>query len=155
LVLQPQEGPLVTGLDESGHELGGAEEANLVALVACLGGECRGQVRLARAGRDSDRLQHLRRLLPCEVRVTSAVHPLFGRLVPATGFKRREGILLLAVILPDGSPGTIPADATNVLGEPATEAGTSVLSVEGVRRLQALISSLEPGRSRSRHRRRK
>src|ERR1019366_6084151 len=37
--------------------------------------------------RDRDRLQHLRRLLPCEVRVTSVVHPLFGRLLPANGFK--------------------------------------------------------------------
>jgi len=117
--------------------------------------ECGGEEGLADVRRDSDRLQYLRRLLPCEVRVTSAVHPLFGRLVPATGFKRREGVLLLVVILLDGSPGTIPVDATNALGEPPVEVGTSVLSVEGVRRLQALISSLDSGRSRVRPRRRK
>jgi hypothetical protein len=43
---------------------------------------------LADTGRDSDRLQHLRRMLPGEVRVTSPVHPLFGRVLEATGFKR-------------------------------------------------------------------
>ena len=73
-------------------------------------------------GRDSDRLQHLRRLLPCEVRVTSTVHPLFGRLLPATGFKRCDGSLFLVVGLPDGSPGTIPVSATDILGdEPVVE----------------------------------
>jgi hypothetical protein len=59
--------------------------------------------RLARADRDSDRLHHLRRLLPYEVRVTSAVHPLFGRLLPATGFKRIDGSLFLVV----GPPGKV------------------------------------------------
>ena len=50
LSLQFQECPLVSCLDERGHELGGAKEPDLVALVARLGGECRGQVGLARAG---------------------------------------------------------------------------------------------------------
>jgi hypothetical protein len=32
-----------------------------------------------------------------------------------------EGALLLVIVLPDGSPGTIPADATDVLGAPPVE----------------------------------
>src|ERR1700691_521320 len=102
----------------------------------------------AGAGRDSDRLQHLRRLLPCEVRVTSTVHPLFGQLLPATGFKRRDGVLFLIVVLPDGSPGTIPAAATDVLGDEPNEALATVLSVEGIRLLQGLVGTLKrPPRS--------
>jgi hypothetical protein len=71
---------------------------------------------LPRADRDGDRLQHLRAVLPCEVRVTSEVHPLFGRLVRASSFKRLNGVLHLVVELPDGSPGTVRAEATDVLG---------------------------------------
>ena len=98
-----------------------------------------GEEGLAYAGRDGDRLQHLRRVLPCEVRVAAAVHPLFGCLLPASGFSRRDGVLLLVVRLPDGSPGTIPAEATNVFGETVVvSAAASVLSVEGVRHLRRL-----------------
>jgi len=87
-------------------------------------------------------------MLPCEVRVTSPLHPLFGRVLAANGFKRRDGVLLLVVALPDGSPGTVPAEATDVLGPSAVEAITSVLSVEGVRRLRLLLGTLgPPGRS--------
>jgi hypothetical protein len=43
-------------------------------------------------------------------------HPLAGRLVTARSFKRLNGELLLVIELPDGSPGTIPAGATDVLG---------------------------------------
>jgi hypothetical protein len=54
------------------------------------------------------------------VRVTSPVHPLFGRLLAASGFKRHGGALFLVVMLPDGSPGTISVAATDILGgEPA------------------------------------
>jgi hypothetical protein len=34
-----------------------------------------------------------------------------------SGFKRWNGVLLLVVELPDGSPGTVRADATNVFGQ--------------------------------------
>jgi hypothetical protein len=105
------------------------------------------QMTLARALRDRDTLQHLRRLLPCDVRVTSAVHPLFGRVLQATGFKRWDGALLLVVVLPDGSPGTIPANATDVLGSPPDASVAAVLSVEGVRRLRALLDALGPRRA--------
>ena len=70
------------------------------------------------------------------------MHPLFGRVLEATGFKRWEGALLLVVVLPDGSPGTIPADATDVLGAAPVESMVSVLSVEGVGRLRLLVDTL-------------
>jgi len=102
---------------------------------------------LADPDRDSDRLQHLRRLLPCEVRVTSGVHPLCGRLLPATSFKRWRGDLLLVVVLPDGSPGTIPVSATDVLGETTPiDTPSGVLTVEGVRQLRELVGTLKPRR---------
>jgi hypothetical protein len=87
--------------------------------------------------------------LPCEVRVTSPVHPLFGRLLQATGFKRWDGDLLLVVVLPDGSPGTIRVEVTDVLGPSAEGPSLSVLSVDGVRRLRGLVGALpSPQRSR-------
>jgi hypothetical protein len=82
--------------------------------------------------------------------VTSAVHPLFGQLLRAKSFRRLDGALLLVVVLPDGSPGTIPAVATDVLGVTVEQALTSVLSVEGLRRLQVLVDSLTPASARSR-----
>ena len=110
------------------------------------GSQFPGEVGLARAWRDRDTLQHLRRVLPGEVRVTSPVHPLFGRALVATGFKRWDGELLLVVVLPDGSPGTIPAEATDVLGSSSAPAVVSVLSVEGVRQLRTLLDAHGPPR---------
>jgi hypothetical protein len=86
-------------------------------------------------------------VLPGEVRVTSPVHPLFGRVLQAKGFKRWDGALLLVVVLPDDSPGTIPAEATDVLGAPSTPEATSVLSVEGVRQLRTLLDAIVPRRA--------
>jgi hypothetical protein len=83
-------------------------------------------------------------VLPAEVRVTAATHPLFGRLLCASGFKRLGGVLHLVVVLPDGSPGTIRADATGVFGdelEAPSEPGATVLSVEGVRQLRVLVDA--------------
>jgi hypothetical protein len=88
--------------------------------------------------------------LPAEVRVTAATHPLFGRLLVASGFKRRDGVLLLVVTLPDGSPGTIRADATSILGGAPAKTGSTVLSVEGLRRLHQLTVALRPVRQRRR-----
>jgi len=146
LSLEAQKAPFVPGLDERGHQLGGADEADPVTLGARLGGQRGSQVALSRPGRDSDRLQQFRRVLPCEVRVISTIHPLFGRLLQATGFKRWKGDVLLVVILPDGSPGTIPASATNILGGDVAAGLTTVLSVEGVRQLRVLVDSLKPAR---------
>ncbi len=104
-------------------------------------------VALAGAGRDSDRLQQIRQLLPCDVRVTSTKHPLFGTVLLARGFKRWKGELMLVVVLPDGSPGTLSVAATDLFGtERATELQTLVLSVDGVRRLQVLVESLSPAK---------
>ena len=94
------------------------------------------QVGLAGAGSDGDRLQHLRSVLPCEVRVTARSHPLFGECWHASGFKRWNGVLLLVVELPDGSPGTVRADATDVFAaRGAVEPTGLVLDGDGVQAL--------------------
>jgi hypothetical protein len=82
-------------------------------------------------------------VLPCEVRVTSTTHPLSGRLVAARAFKRLDGVLLLVIELPDGSPGTIAAAATDVLG-PCDAGGPAVvvLDAAGWRRLRELVRVL-------------
>jgi hypothetical protein len=80
--------------------------------------------------------------LPCEVRVVAETHPLFGRLLRATAFRRLSGSLFLVVELPDGSPGTIRADATDVLGKPPVRGVATVLDGEGVRALHALVQRL-------------
>jgi hypothetical protein len=100
------------------------------------------EVCLAGAGSGGDRLQHLRALLPCEVRVTAASHPLFGRLLVARDFRRVDGVVFLVVGLPDGSPGTIRLDATDVLGEVVTGQPMAVVDVDGVRALRTLVTRL-------------
>ena len=74
--------------------------------------------------------------------MVAETHPLFGRLLQASSFKRLEGICHLVVELPDGSPGTIAAEATDVFGEVRLERDATVLSVEGARQLQALVVGL-------------
>jgi len=58
-----------------------------------------------------------------------------------------QGVLMLAVVLPDGSSGTVAAAATSVLGdEPRSELGPgTVLTVDGVRRLRALLGAKSRG----------
>jgi hypothetical protein len=75
------------------------------------------------------------------VRVVAETHPLFGRLLAAKSFKRWNGVLLLVIDLPDGSPGTIRCDATDVLGvvEPGLR---SVLDGAGLRALHRLVGQL-------------
>ena len=74
------------------------------------------------------------------MRVTAATHPLFGQLVTAGDFKRLSGVLFLVVVLPDGSPGTIRADATDVLGEVMAEATSLVMDADGLRVLRRLVT---------------
>jgi hypothetical protein len=81
----------------------------------------------------------LRAVLPCQVRVTSVTHPLAGRLVAARSFKRLNGELLLVIELPDGSPGTIAAVATDVLGSAEAGGPPVVLDAGGWRRLRELV----------------
>jgi hypothetical protein len=74
--------------------------------------------------------------------VTAQTHPLFGKLLAAKGFRRVEGVLFLVVELPDGSPGTIRADATDVLSAGAQEALATVLDADGLRVLRTLVGGL-------------
>ena len=97
---------------------------------------------LARAGRDGDRLQHLRSVLPCRVRVTAAMHPLFGELLACLGFRRWKGVLLLVVELLDGSPGTVRADATDIFASAPVTSTELVLDGEGIRALHGLVVAL-------------
>jgi hypothetical protein len=46
------------------------------------------------------------------------------------------------VALPDGRPGTIRGDATDVFGEPETGGVATVLTSEGMRRLRWLTERL-------------
>jgi hypothetical protein len=86
----------------------------------------------------------LRSVLPTEVRVVALTHPLSGQLLVATGFKRLNGLLHLVVQLPDGSPGTILAAATDVWGEPGLAGLLVVLDVEGLRALRQRVEQLQP-----------
>jgi hypothetical protein len=99
-------------------------------------------VGFAGARSDGERLQHLRSVLPCGVRVTASMHPLFGELLEASGFKRWDGVLLLVVALPDGSPGTIRADATDVFASDPVEPTCLVLDGAGLHGLRVLVAGL-------------
>jgi hypothetical protein len=128
----------MVGLGQAGDPFGGGGEQYPVPGLAGADGQPDGQVGFAGARRDGDRLQHLRAVLPCEVRVISTAHPLSGRLVAARSFKRLNGVLLLVIELPDGSPGTIPAVATDVLGPVEADGPAVVLDAAGWRRLREL-----------------
>jgi hypothetical protein len=76
------------------------------------------------------------------VRVIDHLHPLFGQVLLAKAFVHRGGILFLIVTLPDGSPATISADATDALGHSdAPKESPTVLSIEGIRKLKALVET--------------
>ena len=100
------------------------------------------QVRLVPDQHEGDRLQQLRAVLPCEVQVTSRAHPLFGQRLKASRFSRRGGALNLVVELPDGAPGMIRADATDVLGTVNAEGLAVVMDAEGLRHLRDLVGAL-------------
>ena len=70
--------------------------------------------------------------------MTALAHPLFGEVLEASGFKRWDGVLLLVVTLPDGSPGTIRVAATNVFSADPVEPIRLVLDGDGIRALYAL-----------------
>jgi len=84
-------------------------------------------------------------------------HPLCGRVLLARSFRRLKGELMLAVVLPDGSAGTVPVVATDVFGEQAQSgrAPGTVLTVDGARRLRALLEARSRGSRRSRGTRRR
>jgi len=92
-------------------------------------------------------------VLPCRVRVTASAHPLFGELLAASAFRRFAGVVHLVVELPDGSPGTIRADATDVLAAAEPELALAVLDAGGVRALWFLVRAMgDAGSLRQRRR---
>ena len=101
----------------------------------------------AGAGSDGERLQHLRSVLPCDVRVTAAMHPLVGELLACSGFRRWNGVLLLVVALPDGSPGTVRVDATDIFAPAPMTPTELVLDGEGIHALHGLVVALRRPRS--------
>jgi len=117
------------------------DEPDVAAASGYLVSKCLCHMGFPDSDSEGDRLQQLRAVLPCEVRVVAETHPLFGRLVAAKSFKRWNGVLLLVIDLPDGSPGTIRCDATDVLGvvEPGLR---SVLDGAGLRALHRLAEQL-------------
>ena len=75
--------------------------------------------------------------------MTGELHPLRGRRLRASAFSRAGGELLLVVDLPDGSPGKIPADVTDIFGESAPRlVPRTVLSVEGLRELRLVVTAI-------------
>jgi hypothetical protein len=62
--------------------------------------------------------------------------------VAARSFKRLNGVLMLVIDLPDGSPGTIAAAATDVLGPADDDGPAVVLDAAGWRRLRDLVAVL-------------
>ncbi|MGH3125849.1 MAG: hypothetical protein ACRDND_33145 [Streptosporangiaceae bacterium] len=73
-------------------------------------------------------------------------------MLDAVSFIHQRGVLHLVVRLPDSSPGTIPASATDVFGERAAAGPAVVLDADGLRRLRGLVVALlaaSPDRGRS------
>ena len=89
-------------------------------------------------------------MLPCPVRVTAGTHPLYGQVLEAVSFIHLRGVLHLVVRLPDSSPGTIPASATDIFGVAAAPGPAMVLDADGLRRLRALVTALAAGEGRAR-----
>ncbi len=108
------------------------------------GGELGEQAELVTLDQEGDRLRHVRAVLPCEVLVTAAAHPLFGSRLTAYAFRHVDGVLHLKVRLPEGRPGLVRADATDVHGGGEERPGL-VLDVAGLRELRVLVLRLRDG----------
>jgi hypothetical protein len=137
-------GPVGVSAGEVGEHAGGFGESDVAAAAGHGVPECLGHMGFADTRSEGDRLQQLRAVLPCDVRVVAETHPLFGRLLAARSFKRWSGVLMLVVELPDGSPGTIRADATDVFGGSVAEGAVAVLVLDaaGLRELHRLTQRL-------------
>ena len=72
--------------------------------------------------------------------MTAETHPLFGRLLWASAFTRLNRVVHLIVALPDGSPGTIRAAATDVFGEGESKRLSVTLDVDGLRELRRVVA---------------
>jgi hypothetical protein len=75
--------------------------------------------------------------VPAEVLVVAPTHPLAGWTLVVEGHRTVGGEPCWLVRLPDGSAGTVALSATNA-GQSSAGAG-ALLSVDGVRRLRALL----------------
>ena len=67
---------------------------------------------------------------------------MFRERLRALSFRRRQGVLRLVVVLSDGTPGMVAADATDVFGDAGTLVSrvATILSVDGVRRLRSRLA---------------
>jgi hypothetical protein len=91
-----------------------------------------------------DRLQHIQAALPADVRLTSRRHPLVGKLVRVESAHRWNGNIWLVVMLPDGHPGRVRVEETELSGaDPLGEMATGTLSLEGLRSLRAHVARLK------------
>jgi hypothetical protein len=80
--------------------------------------------------------------LPAEVELTNPRHPLAGRRVPVMSVYRRNGGVWLMVMLPDGFPAPVRVGDTELGGPGVAAAGTTILSVAGIRRLRELAAGV-------------
>ena len=128
-------GPAVAapGLGMPGRDLGPGQGFELVM-----------QAGLVALDQEGDKLQRVRAALPCEVLVTAAGHPLFGSRLTAYAFRRVDGVLHLKVRLPEGRPGLVRADVTDVHGGGEERPGL-VLDLAGLRELRGLVLRLRDG----------
>jgi hypothetical protein len=78
--------------------------------------------------------------LPAEVELTNPRHPLAGRRVRVMSAYRRNGGVWLMVMLPDGFPAPVRVGDTDLGGPCVAPAGTTILSVAGIRRLRELAA---------------
>ncbi len=128
---------------DSAHPDGGVGQVDDGVAAAVQSVECGSHGHgLSCADSAGDRLQQLRAVLPCEITVIDCAHPLYGERLRALSFRRRQGVLRLVVVLPDGTPGMVAADATDVFGGHAAVVVrlATTLSVEGVRRLRSRLA---------------
>ena len=80
--------------------------------------------------------------LPAEVELTNPRHLLAGRRVPVMSAYRRNGGEWLMVMLPDGFPAPVRVGDTELGGPGVAATGTTILSVEGIRRLRELAAGV-------------
>jgi hypothetical protein len=104
------------------------------------------QAGLVAFDQEGDRLRRFHARLPCEVVVTVVTHPLYGCRLRAYAVRHVDGVPHLKVELPDGMPGLVAAEATDVLGaEPGGAGAGLVLDGDGLRRLRAVVVRLRDG----------
>jgi hypothetical protein len=79
------------------------------------------------------------------VRILAEPHPLAGQLLRARHVYRRYGRIWLVVVLADGWVCSVPVEDTDVLAAApvvSVPVGSTVLSIDGARRLLELIDAL-------------